>query len=63
MLCCYASDPVVAEEIKDLDAESERLRAQEYSPSDRKYHEARSHARHEGKEAFIAKLSRQREKK
>jgi len=63
MLCCYASDPVVAEEMEDLRAESERLQRGEYSSGDRKYHEARSHARHEGKEAFIGKLSRRREKK
>ena len=62
MLCGYASDPQVAEEIEDLRAESERLRNGEYSPLDRKYHEARSHARHEGKEAFIGKLSRRRAK-
>jgi hypothetical protein len=63
MLCGYAGDPRVAEEIADLRAESERVRKGEYSPLDRKYHEARSYARHEGKEAFIAKLSRRREKK
>jgi hypothetical protein len=63
MLCGYAGDPRVAEEIADLRAESERLRNREYSASDRKYHEARSHERHEGKEAYIEKLSRRREKK
>jgi Ca-activated chloride channel family protein len=58
----YISDPLVAEEVEDLHAESERLRAQEYSALDRKYHEARSYAAHEGKIAYLRKLSRRRPK-
>ena len=58
----YISDPTIAEEIEDLRAESERLRVQEYSPRDRKYHEARSHAAWESKDAYLGKLSRRRPK-
>jgi Ca-activated chloride channel homolog len=58
----YISDPLIAEEVEDLRAESERLRVQEYSALDRKYHEARSYAALEGKEAYLRKLSRRRPK-
>lgn len=56
----YAADPIVAEEVEDLRVESERLRAREYSPSDRKYHDARSNAAWESKEAYLRKVSRRR---
>ncbi len=59
-LAPYTSDPAVAEEAEDLRAESERLRAAEYSPRDLKYHEARSRGCWEGKEAYLRKLSRRR---
>jgi len=59
-LAPYTSDPAVAEEAEDLRAESERLRVAEYSPRDRKYHEARSRGVWEGKEAYLRKLSRRR---
>ena len=58
----FISDPAVAEEVEDLRAESERLRTREYSTLDRKYHEARSHAAWENKEAYLGKLSRRRPK-
>jgi Ca-activated chloride channel family protein len=59
----FISDPLVAEEVEDLRAESERLRTREYSSLDRKYHEARSHAAWENKDAYLGKLSRQRPNK
>jgi len=58
----YVNDPQIAEEAEDLRAESERLRVREYSPRDRKYHEARSHAAWESKDAYLNKLSRRRPK-
>lgn len=62
-LCAYMSEPLVAEEVEDLRAEAARLRVQEYSALDRKYHKARSHATWEGKDAFVGKLSRRGPKK
>ena len=59
----FIGDPAVADEVEDLRAESERLRVREYSALDRKYHEARSHAAWENKEAYLGKLSRRRPKK
>jgi hypothetical protein len=59
-LAPHATDPVIAEEAEDLRAEAERLRTEEYSPHDRKYHEARSHGAWESKDAYLRKLSRRR---
>ena len=55
--------PNVAEEIEDLDAESERLAEGEYLASDRKYHLSRSAGSADLRDKYLGKLSRRKKKK
>lgn len=54
------SDAVICEERDDLMLEATRLENRDYSPADRKYHQARSVSAREMKEAYLRKISRQR---
>jgi Ca-activated chloride channel family protein len=53
-----ASDAYLEAELRDLERESGRLEAGEYSSADRKYHRARSVSAREMKEAYMRKISR-----
>ncbi len=59
----YRNHPNVAEEIEDLDAESERLAEGEYLASDRKYHLSRSAGSADLRDKYLGKLSRRKKKK
>jgi Ca-activated chloride channel family protein len=58
----YQAETAVAEEIADLDTEAARLREQRYDAADRKYHAARAVASSRGREDYVAKLSRRRDR-
>ena len=59
-LAALPSTPHLADEIEDLEAEAQRMEAEQYEPMDRKYHMARMNAARDLNVAYAEKISRRK---